>query len=129
MNFARDVKKAKATIEKTFIDKMSVRRYIKTVDPVTRRSTDKDELLYENEPCFISYTLENNDNPTKMTDANIPVLWKPLILCKLELDIKAGDNIIVNGTLRGEAIIKGKASDICPMLTHKEFSIGVDKET
>ena len=128
MNFAQKVKLAKKTIESAMIDKMKVIRYEDIIDPTTRRETKKETIVYENEDCFISYSTQNNDNPNAITDANIPIQWKPLVMCKLETDIKAGDEIIITCPYRNGATYKGKASDVNAELTHKEFNIGIKAE-
>lgn len=128
MGFAEDVKRAKADIEKTMVDTMDVVRHETYTDPVTREEKHRDVTICTNEPCFISYTTQNNDNPnTQAVDSN-PINWKPLILCKLNVDVLAGDEVTVFCTLRDGTIFKGNASDIDPLLTHKEFNIGIRKE-
>ncbi len=128
MNFVQAVKKAKKTFESAMIDRMKVVRHTPIVDPVTRREGWNEEVVYDNEPCFISYSTQNNDNPNAITDINIPVKWKPLVLCKLETKILPGDEITITCPYRGGAIYQGKASDINAELTHNEFNIGVKTE-
>ena len=128
MNFAQAIKKAKKAIESAMIDKMTVVRHETITDPVTRREEWRDVTVYENEPCFISYSTQNSDNPNAMTDTDIPIQWKPLVMCKLETKILAGDEITVTGPYRGGAVYHGKASDVNAELTHNEFNIGVKKE-
>lgn len=128
MNFAQSVKIAKKTIESAMIDKMKVVRYEDIIDPVTRREDHREITVYDDEPCFISYSTQNNDNPNAITDANIPIQWKPLVLCRLETKIKAGDEITITCPYRDGATYYGKASDINAELTHNEFNIGIKSE-
>ena len=128
MDFAADIKRAKEDFEKTLVDLMKVVRYDTVVDPVTRRETTIEVVAYEDEPCFISYSTQNNDNPNAINDVNIPIQWKPLVFCKLETKIKAGDEITITCPHRDGAIYKGKASDVNAELTHNEFNIGIKTE-
>ena len=128
MGFANDIKKAKSRIEACLIDKMTVVRYVDVIDTATRRKTHTQQTVCSDEPCFISYTLLNNDNPNTLNEDNLPIKWKPLVMCKLETDIKAGDEVTVSCPHRNNVTIFGKASDVCSELTHKEFNIGVNSE-
>lgn len=138
MGFAEDLKTAKADFEATFIDSMDVSRWEMVIDPVTRREIKTLVPKYTNQPCFISYSQQNNDNPNNATAENIPIAWKPLVFCKLDLVLLAGDEIKVTCAKRGKTLDKnknvvdmyyeGKASDIYSCLTHTEFNLGIKTE-
>lgn len=127
MGFGEDVKAAKADIESTFVDLLTVQRW---EDYIDEYRTPQHRLVekYKNVPCFISYSTQNNDNPNTTATDNNPIQWKPLILTKLEFDIQAGDEIVVDGVMRENHMYKGVASDVCKLLTHTEFNIGIKKE-
>ncbi len=90
-------------------------------DPDTKQSKQSERLLFENQPCRISY--ESNSTTLKTNDT---VYEKPQSL-KLfiapELNIKAGSKIIVNQNGRTETY---KSSGIPRMyITHQEIALEV----
>lgn len=87
-------------------------------NPVTKRTTFKDVVICENEPCRLSYSSTSNADQTETT-ANVIQTVK--IFIAPELEIKAGSKITVT---QNNVTRTYKASSIQAVYTnHQEINL------
>lgn len=87
-------------------------------DPITKRTTFKDVVICENEPCRLSHSSTPNADQTETT-ANVIRIVK--IFIAPELEIKAGSKIVVTQNNVTRAY---KASSIQAVYTnHQEINL------
>ncbi|WP_129599520.1 hypothetical protein [Anaerophilus nitritogenes] len=77
-------------LNSTYFDKMTV--YRKETITVDYEDKDMNIEVYKDIPCSLDYSASNNTNQTET--ANI-IKYNPIIFCSPDLEIKAGDTIIV----------------------------------
>ena len=105
-----------------FSDRMDITRYIdkENADGTTQTALS-DTPVYENIPCRISFS--SDENPADTDIDNTPVKLTPKIFCGLNVDLQVGDIITVrriNDDGEVIATYSGKVGLPAVFISHKE---------
>ena len=113
----------KGIINNLFTDKMDIYRHHTSINSDgTTKTALSESPIYTDIPCRISFS-RTIDLTTDITINRLPIRLIPKVFCDIDVDIKAGDYIIIR---RNNAEYKGLAGKSNMYETHQEISMTVE---
>lgn len=86
------VNKARRAIELLYRDKCTIIEYQPIKDPITKRSSNKEVVALENQPCKLSYK-----NIVSATEGKVAKLEQTIkLFISPNISVKAGSKLIIN---------------------------------
>ena len=119
-----------AVISTLFKDKMTISRYVdKENADGTTTTVLSDSPLFEDIPCRISFS-STKEKPNDNEIDDTPIEMMPRIFCGANVDIKAGDYIVItryNDSGEVFATYAGKVGLPSVFITHKEALFSIER--
>ncbi|MDO0375587.1 hypothetical protein KLN91_18850 [Clostridioides difficile] len=112
------VNKSRKAIELLYRDKCTIIEYQPIKDSITKRSSNKEVVVLENQPCKLSYK-----NITSATDGKVAKLEQTIkLFISPDIEIKAGSKLIIND----KEYVRSGESAIYP--NHQEIILELFKD-
>lgn len=111
----------RAAIERLYKGTCRITNKQKVVDPITKRTTDKDVLFCDNEPCRLSYESIQSadyDHVTSEIKQQIKLFMRP------EVMVVAGAKVVV--TQNGRTVTYKAAGQPAVYSNHQEILLELD---
>lgn len=86
------VDRIRKSIEKLYNDKCNVYEYISYIDPVTKRTKHKEDIVHEDIPCKLSFKTITS---TTINDGVGKIGQAAKLFINPEIEIKSGSKIVV----------------------------------
>lgn len=92
MNLSKSMEKARKIIESRYEDSCDIIEYHDVYDSISKKTTKKEETVYEKQPCQLSYKTTGNNEETDTGAKKIQITE---LFISPDLDIKPGSKIVV----------------------------------
>lgn len=110
-------------LQMLWIGKCTIREHKQVTDKVTHQTTNKLEIIVEDEPCRLSYS----NQPTTTISGGIGQVAQTITLfIRPDIEIKPGSKITV--TQHGRTNNYKRASESAVYTNHQEVVVQLDKE-
>ncbi|CZR82946.1 hypothetical protein CDFC105_43850 [Clostridioides difficile] len=110
--------KTRRAIEMLYRDKCTIVEYQPIKDPISKRTSNKEVVALENQPCKLSYK-----NITSATDGKVAKIEQTIkLFISSDIEIKAGSKLIINN----KEYVRSGESAIYP--NHQEIILELLKD-
>lgn len=117
------VNRTRKAIEMLYRDKCTIVEYQPIKDPISKRTSNKELIVLENQPCKLSYK-----NITSATDGKVAKLEQTIkLFISTSIEVKAGSKLIITtqNNITREYVRSGESA-IYP--NHQEIILELFKE-
>ncbi|EGT5483074.1 hypothetical protein OGM26_06235 [Clostridioides difficile] len=112
------VSKSRKAIELLYRDKCTIVEYQPIKDPISKRTSNKEVVVLENQPCKLSYK-----NIASATDGKVAKLTQTIkLFISPNISVKAGSKLIIND----KEYVRSGESAIYP--NHQEIILELFKD-
>lgn len=121
---SKALSRARTAVELLYLGTCTISEFESVVDPINKRTTQKEVVVLENQPCKLSFGRSQKDAASEGNFAAIA--QKPKLFIAPEIDIKAGSKITV--TQNGVTNTYERSGEPAVYINHQEIPLELYKD-